>query len=154
MSKIDLEAAYYHFELHPESRDITTFVARSGVYRFRRLMFGIKSAPELFQREMESVFRGIEGLIVYMDDLLLHGETEEAHDRTLEEVMKRIAEMKLKINEQKSVFGVSELSFLGYHISEDGIRPTGDKIQAIQNLQPPKSKISLGIDQFPGQIRS
>ncbi|XP_062702559.1 uncharacterized protein K02A2.6-like isoform X1 [Aedes albopictus] len=156
MSKIDLEAAYYHFELHPESRDITTFVARSGVYRFRRLMFGIKSAPELFQREMESVFRGIEGLIVYMDDLLLHGETEEAHDRTLEEVMKRIAEMKLKINEQKSVFGVSELFFLGYHISEDGIRPTGDKIQAIQNLQPPKSdsdlRSLLGLINFLGRF--
>ncbi|XP_062538653.1 uncharacterized protein K02A2.6-like [Armigeres subalbatus] len=77
LSKIDLEAAYYHFELDEDSRDITTFIARSGVYRFRRLMFGIKSAPELFQREMENLFRGIEGVIVYMDDVLIHGATDE-----------------------------------------------------------------------------
>lgn len=86
LSKIDLEAAYYHFELDCESRNITTFVARSGVYRFRRLMFGIKSAPELFQREMENLFRGIKGLIVYMDDVLIYAETDEEHDEILKQV--------------------------------------------------------------------
>lgn len=86
LSKIDLEAAYYHFELDRQSRNITTFVARSGVYRFCRLMFGIKSAPELFQREMENLFRGIKGLIVYMDDLLIYAETDEEHDEILKQV--------------------------------------------------------------------
>lgn len=80
LSKIDLESAYYHLELEPDSRKITTFASRSGVYRFCRLMFGIKSAPELFQREMENLFRGIEGLVVFMDDLLVHGSTDEEHD--------------------------------------------------------------------------
>lgn len=156
MSKIDLEAAYYHFELHPESRTITTFVARSGVYRFRRLMFGIKSAPELFQREMENLFRGIKGLIVYMDDLLIHGETVEAHDQALTEVMKRIEAMNMRVNAQKSVLGVKEVTFLGYHISEDGIRPTDDKIAAVRDLQPPTSvsdlRSLLGLINFLGRF--
>ena len=156
MSKVDLESAYYHFELHPDSRDITTFVARSGVYRFCRLMFGIKSAPELFQREMENVFRGVKGLVVYMDDVLVHGETEEAHDLALREVMMRIEAMNMKVNTQKSTFGTDNLDFLGYHITRKGIHITEAKLEAIRNLKPPTSvsdlRSLLGLINFLGRF--
>lgn len=156
LSKIDLEAAYYHFELERNSRNITTFVARSGVYRFCRLMFGIKSAPELFQREMENLFRGIKGIIVYMDDLLVHGATDEEHDQTLKEVLDRIHKRNIKINEQKSEFGLREVVFLGHHVSTKGIRPTDDKIRAILDLQPPSStselRSLLGLINFVGKF--
>lgn len=156
MSKIDLEAAYYHFELEGDSRNITTFVARSGVYRFCRLMFGIKSAPELFQREMENLFRGIRGLIVYMDDLLVHGSTDEEHDQILREVLDRIHKRNMRINEQKSQFGVREVIFLGHCVTTEGIRPTDDKIRAILDLQPPSSTTELrsllGLINFVGKF--
>lgn len=156
LSKIDLESAYYHFELDPQSRDITTFASRSGVYRFKRLMFGIKSAPELFQRAMENLFRGIKGLVVFMDDFLIHGETDEEHDQTLQEVMKRLNDLNLKINEQKSLFGVDKVTFLGHVMSTDGVRPTDDKIQAILDLRPPKTptelKSLMGMINFVGKF--
>lgn len=156
LSKIDLEAAYYHFELDEKSRNITTFVARSGVYRFSRLMFGIKSAPELFQREMENLFRGIEGLVVYMDDFLIHGETIEEHDAALKEVLHRIQKYNMKINEEKSVFGVSSVEFLGHIVSTEGIRTTDEKVQAIRSLQPPSSvselRSLLGLVNFVGKF--
>lgn len=156
LSKIDLESAYYHFELEPQSRDITTFVSRSGAYRFRRLMFGIKSAPELFQRAMENLFRGIDGLIIFMDDFLVHGSSKEEHDFKLKQVMNRIEELNLKINKSKSVFGVTEVSFLGHVVSTKGIKPTHDKVQAILDLQPPKSltelKSLLGMINFVGKF--
>lgn len=53
-------------------------------------MFGIKSAPELFQREMEHLLRGIKGLVVYMDDVMIYGATEEEHDQSLNEVLVRL----------------------------------------------------------------
>lgn len=156
MSKIDLEAAYYHFELDGDSRHITTFVARSGVYRFCRLMFGIKSAPELFQREMENLFRGIKGLIVYMDDFLIYGETVEEHDETLREVLRRIEKFNMKINKEKSVFGVPSVEFLGHIVSVEGIRPTDGKVKAILDLQPPSSvselRSLLGLVNFVGKF--
>ncbi|XP_058816871.1 uncharacterized protein K02A2.6-like [Topomyia yanbarensis] len=156
LSKIDLETAYYHFELDRESRNVTTFVARSGVYRFCRLMFGIKSAPELFQREMENLFRGINGLIVYMDDLLIYGATDEEHDQTLKEVLDRLQQMNMKVNEQKSQFGVREVIFLGHHVSTEVIRPTDEKIRAILDLQPPSSMTELrsllGLINFVGKF--
>lgn len=156
LSKIDLESAYYHFELDPESRKITTFTSRSGVYRFRRLMFGIKSAPELFQRAMENLFRGIDGLVVFMDDFLVHGETDEKHDKTLEEVLKRLKELNFRINEKKSLLGVTEVTFLGHIISTKGIKPTEDKIQAILDLRSPKNvtelKSLMGMINFVGKF--
>lgn len=156
LSKIDLESAYYHFELDPGSRHITTFVSRSGTYRFRRLMFGIKSAPELFQRAMETLFRGIDGLIIFMDDFFIHGSTEEEHDVRLKQVMKRIEELNMKINTTKSVFGVTEAEFLGHTISTTGIKPTHDKVQAILDLRSPRTvtelKSLLGMINFVGKF--
>ncbi|XP_055622970.1 uncharacterized protein LOC129766460 [Toxorhynchites rutilus septentrionalis] len=52
-SKLDLSNAYYHLELCHESRDLTTFLTETGMYRFTRLMFGVNCAPEIFQREMK-----------------------------------------------------------------------------------------------------
>ncbi|XP_055542899.1 uncharacterized protein K02A2.6-like [Wyeomyia smithii] len=156
LSKVDLESAYYHLELEPDSRKITTFACRSGVYRFRRLMFGIKSAPELFQREMENLFRGIDGLIVFLHDALIHGSTEKEHDERLDEFMKRAEANNLKINKAKSVFGVKEAIFLGHVVSVHGIRPTNDKIQAILDLQPPsfmtELKSLMGTINFVGKF--
>lgn len=106
-------------------------------------MLGIKSAPELFQRAMENLFRGIEGLVVFMDDFFIHGETDEEHDKLLEEVLKRLKTLYLKINDKKSLIGVTEEIFLGHIISTSGIRPTEDKIQAILNLRPPKNVTEL-----------
>lgn len=74
-SKLDITSAYYHVELHPESRDITTFMTDRGLMRFKRLMFGINCAPEIFQRIMTQMLAGIEGVIVYIDDIVVAGRT-------------------------------------------------------------------------------
>jgi hypothetical protein len=52
-----------------------------GRYYFKRIPFGISSAPEVFQRTMESILQGIEGVVCYMDDVVVSGDTEEEHDR-------------------------------------------------------------------------
>lgn len=68
-SKLDLTNAFYHLELHEDSRDLTTFLSESGMFRFTRLMFGVNCAPEIFQREMSRILEGIGNLIVYIDDV-------------------------------------------------------------------------------------
>lgn len=55
--------AYYLFELHEDSRDITAFAMKSGNYRFKRLTFGVKSAPEEFAKGMDMIFKGLEGIV-------------------------------------------------------------------------------------------
>lgn len=119
-------------------------------------MFGIKSAPELFQREMENLFRGIKGVIVYMDDLLVHGTTEEEHDSTLKLVLQILSDMNMRINEHKSVYSTTEVVFLGHCVSNEGIRPTNERVKAILELQAPSSvtelRSLLGLINFVGRF--
>lgn len=157
VSKIDLESAFYHVELEPASRDLTTFITRSGLYRFCRLVFGIKCAPEIFQKIMQQLFGDIKGVIIYLDDLLIVGATTQEHDAALKEVMRRVKMYGLEINEAKSVFGTDETTFLGHKISTRGFSATEEKIEAVKNLKPPSStaelKSLLGLMTFLGEMR-
>ena len=60
-SKSNLCQEYHQIELHPESRDITTFVTHEGLFRYKRLIFGINSAFEIFQKKIEHVIAGCDG---------------------------------------------------------------------------------------------
>lgn len=55
-------------------------------------MFGISCAPEIFQKTMESILAGLEGVIVYLDDIVVFGSSKEEHDRRLQAVLKRLKE--------------------------------------------------------------
>ncbi len=61
--------------------------ATKGLFQYTRLPFGISSAPAIFQREMEHLFNGMAGVVVYLDDILVTGEDEETHLKTLEKVL-------------------------------------------------------------------
>ena len=72
-SKLDASSGFYQIPLHPDSCELTTFITPMGRYCFRRVPFGITSAPEIFQRKMTELLRGIEGVEVIIDDILIHG---------------------------------------------------------------------------------
>ncbi|KAJ8344587.1 hypothetical protein AAFF_G00233460 [Aldrovandia affinis] len=59
-SKLDLKWGYHQLELTPESREITTFAIHNGVYRYKRLLFGVSSASEQYQHEIAAALAGIE----------------------------------------------------------------------------------------------
>ena len=50
-----------------------------GLFRYNRLPFGISSAPEIFQRVIENLLQGIPNVVVYLDDILVTGSSEEQH---------------------------------------------------------------------------
>lgn len=78
-----------------------------------------------------------------MDDVLIYGESEEEHDKNLKEVLSVIKKYNIPLNKEKSVFGKKELEFLGYHISQEGIRQTDERIEVIKNLRAPRTKEEL-----------
>ena len=77
---------------------MTTFITPFGRYSFRRLPFGISSAPEIFQRKMSSLLEGLSVVEVIMDDILVHGRDLEEHDACLTAVIRRIDASGLKLN--------------------------------------------------------
>lgn len=76
-SKLDLTSAFHHIKLGEKSKEMTTFLGPDGMYRFRRLNYGVISAPEGFQQKMEEILAGLSNVICYVDDILVFGATPE-----------------------------------------------------------------------------
>ena len=89
-SKLDANSEYWQMELSPECRHLTTFITLYGRYECNRLPFGISLAPEVFQREMNKVLEGLEGVVCQMDDVLVFGRDKLQHDKQLDEALQRI----------------------------------------------------------------
>lgn len=104
-----MREGYHQLLLHPDSRDITTFATHEGL--LRRLIFGINSAFEIFQKEIELVINGCTGAKNTSDDILIWGSTQEEHNTNLQEVLKRILEHGLRLNRDKCIFNVTSLVF-------------------------------------------
>lgn len=85
-SVLDVKDAFFLLELDDESKDITTFITHRGLYRFKRLPFGLVSAPEIFQRTMDEMLVDCAGAYWYLDDIGVEGRTLEEHDSRLEKV--------------------------------------------------------------------
>lgn len=138
-SKLDLRKGYHQIELHEESRPITTFVTHRGLFRYKRLMFGISSAPEMYHHIIQQVLQGCQGATNISDDIIVHGQTQQEHDERLHAVLKRLTERGLTINEEKCQFDMDRLKFMGHVISKEAISSAEDKIAAIKAAREPQT---------------
>ncbi|XP_058827864.1 uncharacterized protein LOC131687787 [Topomyia yanbarensis] len=119
-SKLDLSNAYYHLELHAESRDLTTFLAEDGMYRFTRLMFGVNCAPEIFQQEMCRILEPVKNKIVYIDDILLFAESLKELRKIVANTLQILRANNLTLNTTKCEFDRSRIKFVGHELDENG----------------------------------
>ncbi|XP_017467975.1 PREDICTED: uncharacterized protein LOC108360273 isoform X2 [Rhagoletis zephyria] len=139
-SRLDLKWAYHQLELDESSREITTFITHKGVFRYKRLMFGINSAPEIFQRVLEELLSPCKNCLNYIDDVIIFGITEKDHNEALEKVLEVFKKNNFLLNYDKCVWRVKKLKFLGHILSDDGIAPDPGKIDTISNFRAPESK--------------
>lgn len=139
-TKLDIRNAFFHVELDERSRQMTTFMTSKGPMRFTRLAFGVNCAPEAFQKIMEDRLRGCEGVVVFIDDILIYGNTlEELRART-KVAEDRLRENNLTLNKEKCVYEQTSVEFLGYTVSEEGIRPSADKIRDVLACKKPSTQ--------------
>lgn len=111
-----------------------------GRYRFLRLPFGISSASEVFQKTLTQIFEGLPGVHVYVDDVLIWGNSKQQHDERLRAALKRAEEAGLTFNREKCAFCVKEIMFLGDAITEHGILPSSHLISGVRAMPPPSDK--------------
>ncbi len=134
---------------------MTTFITPFGRYAFRRLPFGISSAPEIFQRKMSNLLHDLEGVEVIMDDILIHG-TEENHDQRLDATLRRLEKVGLNLNKEKCELRKPKLKYFGHVVSTSGIEPDPDRVQALLDLEPPNDlselRMILGMFQYLGKF--
>ena len=136
-TQIDLKWGYHQVELKPESRYITAFVSHCGTFQNKRLLFGAVNAAEDFQKIMSRCFAGLKNVITKSDNILLFGKTQEEHDSCLEALLSRMEECGLTARIDKCEFCQEKIQFFGYEVSAEGIKPTHEKVQALQSCKMP-----------------
>ena len=138
-SKLDANSGFWQIPLSEESRLLTTFITPFGRYCFNKLPFGIASAPEHFQKVMNKVLSGLDGIVCQMDDTLVFGKSQEEHDKRLLTTLSRIQSAGLTLNKEKCLFSKCTITFLGHVIDSSGVSPDPEKIAAIKDMPPPKN---------------
>ena len=86
-STLDANSGFWQIPLDAQSRLLTTFITPFGRFCFNRLLFGISSASEFFQRTMTGILQGLEGVVCHMDDILVHGVDQGEHDQRVRAVL-------------------------------------------------------------------
>lgn len=154
-SKIDLSKAYLQMEVHPDDRPLLTLNTHKGLFQPKRLMFGVANAPAKFQKFMEGVLRDIPGVSVFIDDIRVTAANDDEHWKRLTEVLKRLNELNMRVNLQKSEFMKDHIVYCGHIIDREGIRKMPKKVEAITNMKTPSNReevrSALGIIQYYGQ---
>jgi len=127
--------------MDPDSQPKTAFCSHSGLYEFTVMPFGLCNAPATFQRLMETVFSGLarDKCFVYLDDVLVVGQTFEEHLSNLREVFGRLKEAGLKLKPSKCHLAKSQVAYLGYVVSRQGITADPSKVAAVREFPIPKS---------------
>ena len=135
---------YYHIELIPSSKKLCTIVMPWGKYEYQRLPMGLCNSPDIFQEHMSDLTQDLEHVRAYIDDLLIFTKgSYEDHLSKVDEVMNRLQKAGLKVNAGKSSFAKEELEYLGYWVTREGVQPLPNKVDAIKNLAPPKTRRQL-----------
>ena len=129
-SKLDANSGFWQIPLSTESAALRR-------YHLNRLPFGITSAPEHFQRRMQEVLHGLQGVVCLMDDVLVHGKTQSEHDQCLNAVLVRLTESDLTLNKDKCVFSQPQVKFLGQILTPSGISSDPDKVSAVRQMRQP-----------------
>ena len=147
---LDLAVGFHQIEVEPNDRYKTAFSIPFGHYEFNRMPFGMKNAPATFQRVMDRVLSGLQGieLFVYMDDIVIYAKSLKEHKGKLEKLLGRLKTANLVLQPEKCKFLCKEIGYLGHVIAQEGVKPDPKKFQAVMQFPQPKNR--KNVKQFLG----
>ena len=155
-TKLDMSQAYLQLTVDDQAKELLTINTHKGLFVYNRLPFGVSSTPGIFQRTMESLLKGIPNVLVYLDDILVTGHTQERHFSNLHEVLLCFRQAGLRLKKQKCQFLVKSVDYLGYTIDQKDIHPFEGKVEAVKAAPNPKNltelKAYLGLLTYYGKF--
>lgn len=141
-STLDLANGFHQIGVREEDKPKTAFSTPHGHFEFNRMPFGLRNAPPTFQRLMNKVLTGLQGIrcLVYLDDIVIYAKNLSDHQLKLKEVLNSLRKYNLKLQPTKCKFLRKEVVYLGHLISGNGIQPDPNKTNVIQSITPPKDR--------------
>uniref|UniRef100_A0ABD2W594 RNA-directed DNA polymerase n=1 Tax=Trichogramma kaykai TaxID=54128 RepID=A0ABD2W594_9HYME len=151
ISCVDLRSGFHQIAMDESSAHKTGFMGPNGVYQFRSMSMGLKSGPSVFSRAMSLALAGLQGteLEIYLDDVMVHGESIEEHNVRFMRMMDRFKAANMSIEPAKCQMLKREAKVLGHRVGRGEISMDPEKISAMKNFPVPtdakKMKQFLGL---------
>ncbi|XP_065623514.1 uncharacterized protein LOC136064949 [Quercus suber] len=141
LSFMDAFSGYNQIKMKEADQEKTSFVTSQGLFCYKVMPFRLKNAGATYQRLMNKMFtHQIERNVqVYVDDMLVKSLHENDHLNELQETFDTLRSYNMKLNPSKCVFGVTAGKFLGFMVSQRGIKVNPEKIRAIMKLELPRT---------------
>ncbi|WCJ39828.1 Retrovirus-related Pol polyprotein from transposon opus [Euphorbia peplus] len=141
ISQLDCISGFQQIPMNPSNAEHTTFITHKGTFCYNVMPFGLKNAGATYQRLMDKMFATLIGLKVhvYNDDMIVMSSSDEQHISDLHQVFEIFGKFNLKLNPEKCFFGIRSGKLLGYIISEQGLSPNPNKVEAVMGMTPPSS---------------
>ena len=143
ITKCDLLKGYWCLPLTERAKEISAFVTPDGLYQYKVMPFGMKNSQATFQRLMNICLKDLEGVEVYVDDIVIFSDTWEEHLKRLEQVLFRLKEANLTVNLSKSDFVKAKVVYLGHVVGHGVVTPIKAKVKSIIDYPIPENKKSL-----------
>lgn len=145
-TSLDIKNAFNSLGIDEESQPLLAFSTNNASYLFKTLIFGLSSGPSIYSNLLHEIlheFIDSGEIIIFIDDILVFSKDKDAHFKLLSKIFKRLDEFNIKLKLAKCTFMQNSIQFLGHEISQDGIRPLVEKVQAIKDLPSPKTRKEL-----------
>lgn len=140
-STLDAASGYWQIPLSKNAIPKTAFTCTEGLFEFLVMPFGLCNAPATYQRMMNCILAGINGItcFAYIDDIIIFSKTFEQHLKDLEEVFQRLISSGLRLKPSKCHFCVDTVHYLGHVVSAKGISPDPKKVEKLHAYPVPRS---------------
>ncbi|GLT99508.1 hypothetical protein SLE2022_169450 [Rubroshorea leprosula] len=141
MSFLDASSGYHQVQLLLDDQEKTAFYAGDAIYCYVMMPFGLKNAGATYQKLVQIVFKLQIGknIEVYVDDMIVISVRAEDHIGDLDETFQNLRRAQMKLNPLKCTFAVESGKFLGYVVSKKGIEVNPEKVEAVQQMEPPRT---------------
>lgn len=145
LTTLDALAGFTQLTMSDSASEKLAFRTHRGLWQFRRMPFGYRNGPSVFQRVMQNVLAPFLWIfaLVYIDDIVVFSLTFEDHLKHLKEVFKAISRANITLSPPKCHFAYQSLLLLGQKVSRLGLSTHKEKVQAITELEEPKNRSDL-----------
>jgi Reverse transcriptase (RNA-dependent DNA polymerase) len=145
ISTLEANCGYWQIDVNEADREKTAFTSHRGLYQFKRMPFGLMTAPATFQRAIDIDLSSVrfQCALTYLDDIVKYSPTFEQHLEDLFKVLKLFRGAGVSLKRAKCSFAALQVKYLGLKVSNAGVEVDEDKIVSVRRALPPTSKTGL-----------
>ncbi len=142
---LDCTSGFWQIPVHPADRDKTTFTSHFGTYRFMRMPFGLRNAPDTFQRAVDIILAGVKwkSCLVYLDDVIVFSRNIEEHFDHLQDVLRLLEQAGVTLKLKKCRFVCDTVDHLGHVIRPGRLALAKKNTRALKEAKRPQTQTEL-----------